>query len=69
ACTWRKISIVPCGSICPDEFDRSLFPPVAALSDVEISPQSILRYPRDHPPVSALLPVKAMTDKATLDVP
>ncbi|MCI32780.1 hypothetical protein A2U01_0053994, partial [Trifolium medium] len=36
------------------------------LSVVDVSPQSNLRYPHDHPPVSALLPVKAMTGVAAL---
>ncbi|MCI51243.1 hypothetical protein A2U01_0072487, partial [Trifolium medium] len=42
-CVWKKKPIVIYDGICPVESDQDPFPPVAALSDVEISPQSILR--------------------------
>ncbi|MCI32876.1 hypothetical protein A2U01_0054090, partial [Trifolium medium] len=44
---------------------HDLHMPVGTLSDVGFS-QSILRYPRNLPPISALLPVKAVTDTAAL---
>ncbi|PNX55036.1 hypothetical protein L195_g048660, partial [Trifolium pratense] len=48
---------------------HSFFLPLGALSDVESSPQSILRYLLTLPPVCALLPVKAVTDTAALRKP
>ncbi|MCI61797.1 hypothetical protein A2U01_0083054, partial [Trifolium medium] len=44
-CVWIKKPIVIYDDICYVDSDQDPFPPVAALSDVEISPQSILRYP------------------------
>ncbi|MCI77794.1 hypothetical protein A2U01_0099064, partial [Trifolium medium] len=40
ACVWKKISILTSDDSCAVESVRDLFPPVAALSDVVISPQS-----------------------------
>ncbi|PNX64141.1 hypothetical protein L195_g061972, partial [Trifolium pratense] len=48
---------------------RSFYPPLAALSDVDNSPQSNLDYLLILPPVCALLPVKAVTDTAALRKP
>ncbi|MCI62750.1 hypothetical protein A2U01_0084007, partial [Trifolium medium] len=44
-CTWIWISIETCDGIWSIESVRSLCLPVVALSDVDVSPQSILRYP------------------------
>jgi hypothetical protein len=44
-------------------------PPLATLSDVGFSPQSTFHYRRSHPPVCALLPVKAVTEMTALEKP
>ncbi|GAU29679.1 hypothetical protein TSUD_53310 [Trifolium subterraneum] len=63
---WKNIShdIAASASTCHD-----LHLPPLTLSDVDFSPQSNLRYPLALSPVSALLPVKAVTGTAALVLP